>query len=322
MASCCTSRVYRLSRCNHPCRPARGRRRRAGRASPRQSPARGAPDAVPRSGAALDSYTAGFGSESDSGLPNVPSREADGLTDRRPQPGRMARLDGDQRGQRHQLVAAAGHRHHRGAAAAAPGAALWAALSPSRIRPRRPARRPGPPPSFTTGQASSRHAAIRSSSRSAARRAGTYTLQPIRCSSTSIPASVYSTPNPLPDLLGDPGQGPALIGIPAGRRARVQDRLQLAQLRPGELALRAARPLGGQRRPAARRQRAAPPVRRHPRYPEPLRYLLIAGPGLDQLRRLQPHLLPASPFRRGQPAAVGISHDPGIPHPAPPDQTQ
>jgi hypothetical protein len=148
MASCCTSRVYRLSRCNHPCRPARGRRRRAGRASPRQSPARGAPDAVPRSGAALDSYTAGFGSESDSGLPNVPSREADGLTDRRPQPGRMARLDGDQRGQRHQLVAAAGHRHHRGAAAAAPGAALWAALSPSRIRPRRPARRPGPPPSF------------------------------------------------------------------------------------------------------------------------------------------------------------------------------
>ena len=65
MASCCTSRVYRLSRCNHPCRPARGRRRRAGRASPRQSPARGAPDAMPRSGAALDSYTAGFGSESD-----------------------------------------------------------------------------------------------------------------------------------------------------------------------------------------------------------------------------------------------------------------
>ena len=51
----------------------------------RQSPARGAPDAVPRSGAALDSYTAGFGSGSDSGLPNVPSREADGLTDRRPQ---------------------------------------------------------------------------------------------------------------------------------------------------------------------------------------------------------------------------------------------
>jgi hypothetical protein len=39
-----------------------------------------------------------------------------------------------------------------------------------------------------------------------------------------------------------------------------------------------APPLGGQRRPAARRQRAAPPVRRHPRYPEPLRYLRIAGP--------------------------------------------
>ena len=33
------------------------------------------------------------------------------------------------------------------------------------------------------------------SSRSAARRAGTCTLHPIRCSSTSIPASVYSTRN-------------------------------------------------------------------------------------------------------------------------------
>ena len=46
-----------------------------------------------------------------------------------------------------------------------------------------------------TGQVSSRHLAIFSSSRSAARRAGTCTLHPIRCSSTSIPASVYSTPN-------------------------------------------------------------------------------------------------------------------------------
>jgi hypothetical protein len=46
-----------------------------------------------------------------------------------------------------------------------------------------------------TGQVSSRHLAIVSSSRSVARRAGTCTDQPIRCSSTSIPASVYSTPN-------------------------------------------------------------------------------------------------------------------------------
>ena len=41
-----------------------------------------------------------------------------------------------------------------------------------------------------TGHVSSRQAAIRSSSRSAARRAGTCTLHPMRCNSRSIPASV------------------------------------------------------------------------------------------------------------------------------------
>jgi hypothetical protein len=46
-----------------------------------------------------------------------------------------------------------------------------------------------------TGQVSSRHLAIFSSSRSAARRAGTCTDQPSWCSSTAMPASVYSTPN-------------------------------------------------------------------------------------------------------------------------------
>ena len=40
------------------------------------------------------------------------------------QPGPLPGLHRDQRGQRHSLVAAAGHRHHRGPAAAAPGAAL------------------------------------------------------------------------------------------------------------------------------------------------------------------------------------------------------
>ena len=40
------------------------------------------------------------------------------------QPGLLPGLHRDQRGQRHSLVAAAGHRHHRGLAAAAPGAAL------------------------------------------------------------------------------------------------------------------------------------------------------------------------------------------------------
>ena len=48
---------------------------------------------------------------------------------------------------------------------------------------------------FNTGHVSARHAAIRASSRSAARRAGTCTLHPIRCSSKSTPARVYSTLN-------------------------------------------------------------------------------------------------------------------------------
>jgi hypothetical protein len=46
-----------------------------------------------------------------------------------------------------------------------------------------------------TGHCSSFQAAIFASSRSVALREGTCTLQPIRCSSRSIPARVYSTPN-------------------------------------------------------------------------------------------------------------------------------
>jgi hypothetical protein len=44
-----------------------------------------------------------------------------------------------------------------------------------------------------TGHVCSRHAAMAPSSRSA-RRARTCTLHPIRCSSTSTPASVYAVP--------------------------------------------------------------------------------------------------------------------------------
>jgi len=111
------------------------------------------------------------------------------------QPGLVPGPGGDQRGQRHPGVVAAGHRYHRGTAAAAPGASfrrpqalsglVFEAKPGAQVR-----RRP-----FTTGQVSSRHWAIWSSSRSAARRAGTCTLHPIRCSSTSIPASVYAAPN-------------------------------------------------------------------------------------------------------------------------------
>ena len=119
-------------------------------------------------------------------------------------------------------------------------------------------------------------------------------------------------PEPAPGLLGDPGQRPALIGIPARCRARVQHRLELGDLGGAELALRAGRPLGGQRLPAARRQRPAPPVRAHPRDPEVLRDLPVTGPGLDHLRSSQPHPLPAGPLRRVQATAIGIPHTSGI----------
>jgi len=46
--------------------------------------------------------------------------------------------------------------------------------------------------------------------------------------------------------------------------------------------------------------------------PEPSRDLPVAGPGLDRLRRSQPHLLAADPFCGGQPAAIGVPHGSGI----------
>src|SRR5262245_5972863 len=106
------------------------------------------------------------------------------------QPRPLAGLDAQQGGQRDALVARAGDFHHRGGTAPSPGAALgrpyalaglvFEAKPGAQVR-----RRP-----FITGQASSRQAAIAASSRSAARRAGTCTLHPIRCSSRSSPARV------------------------------------------------------------------------------------------------------------------------------------
>jgi hypothetical protein len=125
-------------------------------------------------------------------------------------------------------------------------------------------------------------------------------------------------PEPAPHQLADPGQRPALIRIPPDSRPRIQHRIQLAQLSRSQLAPGAARPLGGQRRTAAGRQCPPPPVRRHPRHPEAFTYFPVAGPGLDQLRRRKPHTFPAGPLLRGQPAAIGIPHDCGMPRAARP----
>jgi len=55
-------------------------------------------------------------------------------------------------------------------------------------------------------------------------------------------------PEPPPHLLGDPGQRPALIRIPARGRPGIQDPFQLGHLGGSELALRAAGAPGRQRR--------------------------------------------------------------------------
>ena len=99
----------------------------------------------------------------------VPAADA-GAVD---QPGLLPGPGGNQCGQRHARVVAACHRHHRGAADPAPGASLrrpqaLAGLVLEAEPGAQVRRRP-----FITGQVSSRHLAIWSSSRSAARRAGT-----------------------------------------------------------------------------------------------------------------------------------------------------
>src|SRR3974377_186636 len=71
----------------------------------------------------------------------------------------------------------------------------------------------------------------------------------------------------------------------------------------GVSVYRARPPAGGQRLLPARRQR--PPVGRHPRFPDPPGPLAAASPRLDQLRRRQPHLLPAGPFFGSEPTAIG-----------------
>jgi hypothetical protein len=51
------------------------------------------------------------------------------------------------------------------------------------------------------------------------------------------------------------------------------------------------------------------------------RDLPVARARLKQIRSGQPHPLPAGPFGGGQPAAIGISHDPGVAHHAPVNQS-
>jgi hypothetical protein len=85
-------------------------------------------------------------------------------------------------------------------------------------------------------------------------------------------------PGPAPHDFSDPGQRPALARPAPGGRARVQHRLQLAQLGRAELAPGTTGALRGQRRPATSGQCPPPPVRRHPAHPEPPAHIPVTGP--------------------------------------------
>jgi hypothetical protein len=41
--------------------------------------------------------------------------------------------------------------------------------------------------------------------------------------------------------------------------------------------------------------------------------VLLAWPSMETIRFAQPHLLPAGPLSRRQPATIGIPHEPGTP---------
>jgi hypothetical protein len=109
----------------------------------------------------------------------------------------------------------------------------------------------------STTQLSRTHRAARTSdtsSRSAARRARNLHAPPDPVQQQIRPGQGVVHREPAADHLGDPRERSALILIPPRRgRADVQHRLQLAQLRSGELALRGARTAAA----SARRHRFA-----------------------------------------------------------------
>ena len=165
---------------------------------------------------------------------------------------------------------------------------------------------------FIRGQVSFFHTSTAPSSRSMARRAPIWQVQPRRCSRYQIPGMVYCTLNFAGHQVPDAGQRPPLVFPPGGQRPGLQHHIQRRQLLLIQPALRSL-PAGSQPGRAAGQPGLPPPPHR------PLADPQLRGdhrgrrPLLESPGRFQPDLLPASSALGGQPAALRIPHAPCIP---------
>ena len=146
------------------------------------------------------------------------------------QPGLVTVLDGDQRGQRSRACCCRRSPSPPGSARGGPRYGPSAALSPGLIHPRSRSRRPGPPPSFYHGPGLLPPSGDRRLVPLGGPPRRDLHAPPDPVQQHIHPGQRVLHPEPPPDLLADPGQRPALIRMPAPRRAGIQHRLQLGDL--------------------------------------------------------------------------------------------
>ena len=145
---------------------------------------------------------------------------------------------------------------------------------------------------FIRAQVSFFHTSTAPSSRSIARRAPTWQVQPRRCSRYQIPGMVYCTRNLPGDQVADAGQRPPLVLVPGGQRPGLQRHIQRRQLlliQPAPCGL----PPGRQPGRAAGQPGLPPPPHRPLTDPQLSSDLRRRGPLPESLHGLQPDLLPA-----------------------------
>ena len=206
------------------------------------------------------------------------------------QPGPAAGPDGDQRGPATPFCCCRRSPAPPGSVPAGPRYGPWPASGPGRIRLRRPARRPGPLPSFyhrprllpppgnrrlvPLGGPPGRH----------------LHALPDPVQQHIHPRQRVLHPEPLPHLLSDTGQRPALVLIAAGRRACLQPPHPARPTAPGTACTS----------PCRRPWRPAPPGRPRPA-PAATGSPTSATPGTASLSRDR---WPRPRSSRRQPAAL------------------